>query len=212
MKVTTASVAFFVIVCCSPAISLAVPTLTINPNSDGSIYTCDGCNPVSDSSSVLVAGYIQGVVKFSSAEITAPVAQAFLTLNPYTLPLFGRNLEVYGYGTTLGQLDETDGNAGALLGTLVLPLNLGFGEDAFFDVTAFVNAVNAPYLGFNLRSAGGTDDFSSLELNYGHPSQLLITFLVPEPPVGALFVAALLVYCGVCRGRSLAIRGELHHC
>ena len=179
MKVTIASAALALFVCCAPAISEAVPTLTLNPNSDGSIYVCDGCNPVSERSTVLAAFYIQGIVKFSSEAITGLVSQALLTLNPYSLPLFGQNLEVYGYGTTLGQLDETDGDAGALLGTLVLPLDLGFGQDAFFDVTAFVNSVNAPFLAFNLRSPDGVDDFSSLESNYGHPSQLLLTFAVP---------------------------------
>jgi len=168
---------------------------------------CEGCNPVSEGSSVLAAFYIQGIVKFSSEAITGPVAQAFLTLNPYSLPLFGQNLEVYGYGTTLGQLDETDGNAGALLGTLVLPLDLGFGQDAFFDVTAFVNTVNAPFLAFNLRSPDGVDDFSSLELNYGHPSQLLITFAVPEPPLAILLGAALLAYFGISRRR---LTGQSH--
>jgi len=206
MKVTIASAALAVFVCCTPAISEAVPTLTINPNSDGSIYVCEGCNPVSDGSTVLAAFYIQGIVKFSSEAITAPVSQAFLTLNPYSLPLFGQNLEVYGYGTTLGQLDETDGNAGALLGTLVLPLDLGFGQDAFFDVTAFVNTVNAPFLAFNLRSPDGVDDFSSLEFNYGHPSQLLITFAVPEPPLATLLLAALLAYLGFSLHRLTAHR------
>ncbi len=206
MKDTIASVALAVVVCCSPAISQAVPTLTIDPNSDGSIYVCDGCNPVSDGSTVLAAFYIQGIVKFSSEAITGPVAQAFLTLNPYSLPLFGQNLQVYGYGTTLGQLDETDGDAGALLGTLVLPLDLGFGQDAFFDVTAFVNTVNAPFLAFNLRSPDGVDDFSSLEFNYGHPSQLLITFAVPEPPLATLLLAALLAYVGFSLHRLTAHR------
>ena len=206
MKVTIASAALAVFVCCAPANSEAVPTLTLNPNSDGSIYVCDGCNPVSEGSTVLAAFYIQGIVKFASEAITGPVSQALLTLNPYSLPLFGQNLDVYGYATTLGQLDETDGNAGALLGTLVLPLDLGYGQDAFFDVTAFVNSVNAPFLAFNLRSSDGVDDFSSLEFNYGHPSQLLITFAVPEPPLATLLLAALLAYVGLSLPRLTAHR------
>lgn len=199
MKGRLVSAALAVFLCCTPAITYAVP-ITINPTSDGSLYTCDGCNVVSDDATVLVSGYIQGAVKFSSGAITRPVSQAFLTLNPYTLPLHGPNLEVYGYGTTLGQLGETDANAGTFLGTLVLPADLGFGQDAFFDVTAFVNTVNAPFLAFNLRSAG-TDDFSSLEFNYGHPSQLLITFAVPEPSLTALLLAALLAYWGISQRR-----------
>jgi hypothetical protein len=209
MKVTMASVVFAVFACCSPLLSHAVPSLTLSPTSDGSLYTCDGCNIVSDGGSVLVAGYIQGAVKFASAEITGPITQAFLTLNPYTLPLFGQNVDVYGYGTTLGQLSETDANAGTFLGTLFLPANLGFGQDAFFDVTAFVTTVNAPFLAFNLRSVGGTDDFSSLELNYGHPSQLVITLAAPEPPLVVLLVAALLAYCGISQ-RRLTSRSHAH--
>ena len=116
-----------------------------------------------------------------------------LTLNPYGLPLFGPNVDVYGYGTSIGQLDDTDANAGTFLGTLVLPPNLGYGEDAFFDVTAFVANTHAPFLAFNLRSVG-TDVFSSLEFNYGHPSQLLITTAVPEPAPIALLLIGLLLW------------------
>ena len=165
--------------------------LTINPTSDGSLYTCVGCTIVSDGAYVLASGYIQGAIKFSSASINGKVTQAILSLNPYGLPLFGTNVDVYGYSTTIGQLDVTDANGGAFLGTLILPLDLGYGQDAFFDVTSFVASVNAPFLAFNLRSTG-TDVFSSLEYNYGHPSQLLVTTTVPEPTTSALLVAWLL--------------------
>lgn len=202
MKVTIVSAAIAAFVCLSPAISHAVPSLTLNPTSDGSLYTCEGCNVVSDDAYVLVSGYIQGAVKFSSALITGTVTRAFLTLNPYGLPLFGERVDVYGYGTTIGQLDVTDANAGTFLGTLVLPPDLGYGQDAFFDVTAFLVNATAPFLAFNLRSTD-TDVFSSLEYNYGHPSQLLITFAVPEPPLAALLVTALLVYCGISRRRLI---------
>lgn len=164
--------------------------ITINPSSDGSLYVCEGCNTVSDGNYVLASGYIQGVVKFSTASITGNVSQALLTLNPYGLPLWGTNLEVYGYGTTTGALVDADANAGTLLGTLSLPDDLGYGEDAYFDVTSFVTTVNTPYIAFNLRSSD-TDVFSSLEYNYGHPSQLLIS-TVPEPASLALITAGLL--------------------
>lgn len=167
--------------------------LTIDPTSDGSLYTCGGCNVVSDGAYVLTSGYIQGVVKFSSASITGTVTQAILTLNPYALPLWGTNVDVYGYGTTIGQLDLTDANAGTFLGTLALPPNLGYGQDAFFDVTSFIASTNAPFLAFNLRSTD-TDVFSSLEYNYGHPSQLLVTAAVPEPSTGLLLATGLLGY------------------
>lgn len=169
--------------------SYALP-ITIDPNADGSLYTCNSCNTVSDGAYVLTSGYIQGAVKFSTASITGSVSKALLTLNPYALPLWGSTVDVYGYGTTIGALDVTDANAGTLLGTLTLPADLGYGQDAYFDVTSFIANANSPYVAFNLRSTG-TDVFSSLEYNYGHPSQLLV-ITVPEPSSIALVAFGLL--------------------
>lgn len=200
MKTAVISLMLAALVCGSTLSDAAL--ITVDPTSDGSLYTCDGCNVVSDGAYVLTAGYIQGAVKFSSAAIVGTITQAFLTLNPYALPLFGTDVDVYGYGTSIGPLDGTDANAGALLGTLVLPANLGFGQDAYFGVTAFVAGTNAPFLAFNLRSTGA-DVFSSLEYNYGHPAQLLITTAVPEPATAALLLTGLLALAGIARGRSI---------
>ena len=169
--------------------SQAANALTLDPTSDGSLYVCDGCNVVSEGGYLMAAGYIQGAVKFSSTPITGTVTNATLSLNVYGLPI-GPDVDVYGYGTSVGQLEAADANAGTFLGTLPLPGNLGFGEDVFFDVTAFVAATHTPFLAFNLRTAG-TDIFSSLEINYGHPSQLLVT-MVPEPARATLSMIALL--------------------
>jgi hypothetical protein len=144
MKLTVVSLALAALAWCGSTISAA--NIIINPTSDGSLYTCATCNVVSDGAYVFTFDYIQGEVKFSSAAITGTITQAFFTLNPYGLPLFGPNVDVYGYGTSIGQLDVTDANAGTFLGTLVLPANLGFGQDAFFDVTAFVANTQAPFL------------------------------------------------------------------
>lgn len=111
-------------------------------------------------------------------------------MNPYGLPLWGSTVDVYGYGTTVGSLIAADANAGALLGTLILPANLRYGQDAYFDVTSFVASTHSPYVAFNLRSTG-MDVFSSLEFDYGHPSQLLVT-TVPEPSSVALIAVGLL--------------------
>lgn len=182
----------------------AVPII-INPTSDGALYACDGCNVVSDGAYVLADGYIQGAVKFSSAGIDGTVQSARLSLNPYGLPLWGPSVSVYGYGTSIGALDVSDADAGTFLGVLALPPGLGFGEDAFFDVTNFVASTNAAYLAFNLRTpSGGTDVFSSLEYNYGHPSQLILDvtpYGVPEPSTLALFASAILAVFIVSRRR-----------
>jgi hypothetical protein len=166
--------------------------LVINPTSDGSLYVCSGCNTVSDGAYLMASGYIQGDVKFSTASIHAPITKALLSLNPYALPLWGTSVQIYGYGTAIGALDASDANAGDYLGTLVLP-NLGFGEDVFFDVTDFMKTLSAPFAAFNLRTEpSGTDVFSSLEYNYGHPAQLTITESIPEPSTATLVLAAVL--------------------
>lgn len=169
--------------------------IAIDPSDDGSLYTCDGCNVVSDDAYVLVSGYIQGEIKFPTAPIRGPIVQALLSVNPYALPLFGPIVDVYGYGTPSGQIDASDANAGSLLGHWTLPA-LNFGQDAFFDVTDLVRGVATPYVAFNLRTpSGDTDVFSSLEFNYGHASRLTVTTAaaVPEAPTLALLALALAI-------------------
>lgn len=175
---------------------------TIDPTSDGSLYTCQGCNTVSEGAYVLTSGYIQGVVKFSTTPIVGNVSHALLSLNPYGLPLWGSFVDVYGYGTSTGTLQVADANAGTFLGSLNLPANLGYGQNAYFDVTPFVASTHTPYLAFNLRSTG-TDVFSSLEYNYGHPSQLIVT-TVPEPSSMALTIAGLFILGRVRKAKGRA--------
>ena len=167
-------------------------TQTINPISDGALYVCGGCNTVNDGAYVLVAGYIQGSIKFSNALIPDTFSSAFLTVNPYGLPLWGKEVNIYGYGTSISALNISDADAGTFLGKLTLPDNLGYGQDAYFDVTTFISQNTSPFVGFNLRSPG-TNVFSSLEYNYGHPSQLVFTTAtaVPEPKVYGMFLMGL---------------------
>jgi hypothetical protein len=153
--------------------------LTLTPSSDGSLYVCDGCNIVSEGAYVLVAGYIQGAIKFPTAKFAkaAKIKSAFLSINAYALPLFDLTVDVYGYTTAEGQLVDADANAGTLLGTLNIPADTGYGEPVLFDVKKFIgkSKAKAPFVAFNLRTDGGTDVFSSLEYNYGQPAQLLVT-------------------------------------
>lgn len=165
-------------------------TVVINPSDDGALYVCDGCNTVSNGGYVTVAGYIQGIVKFSTALISGPVGQALLTVNPYGLPLGNLNVDVYGIEANSGTINASDANAGTFLGTMYLPSTLGYGQDASFDVTAFVASAISPFVGFNLRNSGGSDIFSSIEYNYGHPSQLRVT-QAPEPTVAVLLIAGM---------------------
>ena len=122
-------------------------------------------------------------MKFGLSPVKGTVTQAVLSVNPYGLPLWGNPIDVYGYGTQIGNLDASDYHAGTYLGSWTLP-DLGFGQDAYFDVTSLFSSLNASYAAFDLRS-GGVDVLSSLGKNYGHPSELTIT-TIPEPSITAL--------------------------
>ncbi len=150
-------------------------SIVINPSDDGSIY--DNGNVVT-SAYLMAAGYIRGVVEFPISAIDGQIEKATLSVNPYGLPLWGPVVHLYGYPSNDGSLTSSDYDAGVFLGDWSLP-DLGYGEDAYFDVTNFLKTVTTPYVGFNLRTEG-TDVFSSLEHNYGHPSQLSVVY-IPEP-------------------------------
>lgn len=164
--------------------------IVISPSDDGSIYSSGS---VSDSAYLLASGSIQAVTEFSTAQITGAVSEALLSVNPYGLPLWGPVVHVYGYESTDGQLTSSDYNAGTFLGDWVLP-SLGYGEAAFFDVTSFLSSVTSDFVGFNLRTdSGGTNVFSSLEYNYGSPSQLIVTSVtnIPEPMTALLLLTGM---------------------
>ena len=130
-----------------------------------------------------------GVVKFALPTFQGSIDHVFLSINPYGLPLWGNPIDVYGYETQSGMLDATDFHAGTFLGSWQLP-PLGYGQDAFFEVTAFLQSVSSSFVGFTLRS-GDVDVLSSLHYNYGHPSELIVTTLIPEPSSVILGAAAL---------------------
>jgi hypothetical protein len=148
---------------------------TINPTADGSVYSNGG---VSAGAYLLCDGSIQAVAKFNISTIHEEITSATLSVNPYGLPIWGSTLHVYGFSGSSGALSSSDYNAGTFIGDWQLP-SLGYGQDAFFDVTGFLKGVTGQYAAFNLRS-NGTDVFSSNEYNYGHPAQLHVA-TVPEP-------------------------------
>lgn len=162
----------------SPTVCMA-NSVVINPSDDGSIYDSGS---VVTSAYLMAAGYIRGVVEFPISAIDGQIENATLSVNPYGLPLWGPVVHVYGYPSNDGHLTFSDYDAGVFLGDWSLP-NLGFGQDAYFNVTTFLQTVTTPYVGFNLRTEGGPDIFSSLEYNYGHPSQLSVVYIIPEPSV-----------------------------
>lgn len=169
-------------------------TVTLDPSSDGSLYTCSDCNPNLVTGSLLVSGYIQGVTIFPTASVSGQITQASLEVNPYGLPLSGPVVDVYGFTSTTGTASGADANTGTFLGAWTLPANLGYGQPAYFDVTSFVTSADSPYVGFNLRTpTGDTDVFSSVQENYGLPEQLTVSS-VPLPPSLFLLCSGLIPF------------------
>jgi hypothetical protein len=152
-------------------------SLTINPSDDGSVGSSGS---VDNSSYLMCTSGGRGIVEFPLAAVSEPISSAELSVNPYALPLWNPTIHVYGYASTDGVLTSSDYSAGTFLGDWALP-SLTFGQDAYFDVSAFLKTVSTPYVGFNLRvDSFSPNTFSSLERNYGHPSQLSIV-TIPEP-------------------------------
>jgi hypothetical protein len=160
----------------APILCLA-NSIVINPSDDGYCSIYDG--QVHTSTYLTTGGDIRGLVEFPISAVYGQIEKATLSVNPRALPLWSPVVSVYGYPSNDGRLTSSDCGEGAFLGYLLLPSDLRTGEDAYFDVTTFLKTVTTPYVGFNLRTAN-TDVFSSLESNYGHPSQLSVVF-IPEP-------------------------------
>lgn len=162
---------------------------TYLPVSDGSYYDCYGCAGPSDGAYVLSSSYIRGIVKFTNSSSLRSADTITFTLNPYGLPLFGDTIDLYGFTSAVAGLDEGDNSNLTLIGQFALP-ELGYGEDAFFDVTSFVQGARGRYVGFNIFS-NDTNVFSSVEYNYGNPSRLITTGgigAVPEPATWAMML------------------------
>lgn len=164
------------------------PSTTINPSSDGTFYSG---YTLYEQSSVYSSNSDIGAIKFSTSSISAPVHRATLALTTDSYPSEATNVRIYGYGSYLEKLQREDIYEATFLGTLTLstdPANW-WAHTYFFDVSNFVQNTAAPYLGFLLR-ADHFVAFSSLEHNYGYPSQLSVQ-TVPEPSAYALLLAGL---------------------
>jgi hypothetical protein len=173
--VTIACMLTFVVVSCI----VSAADIRINPTNDGYIHPNGSVNT---SSYVMVTNSYRGIMVFSTSPITEEIAHASLSINPYATPVWIKQLAVYAYQKNDSEIVPSDYSAGVFLGYWSLPEVYTHGQDDFFDVTQFMQGVSSSFVGFNLRAAttGATDVFSSLEYNYGHPSQLTIA-LVPEP-------------------------------
>jgi len=166
-------------------------TLVVNPVDTGSIYVCNGCDPMPNRLYMTVGAYIRGEADFPTASFPADITRALLSVNPYSLPLGLTQLDVYGYASQNATISAADLNSPTFLGVWDLPSGLGYGDDAFYDVTNFLHSVNASYVDFILEGTGGADQFSSLQHNYSHASQLTLT--IPEPASFTLALAGLVV-------------------
>jgi hypothetical protein len=143
------------------------------------------CADIYSSGSVVTGSYlsasgnIHGGLEFAAFNASQATA-ILLELNPYGLPLFGTNVNVYGFDGGTGTLMSSNFNSGTLIGVWTLPKGLNYGQVTTFDVTAFVKSTKGPYFGFILVSTG--DLFSSTSINYGTPPELYV-IAPPLPPL-----------------------------
>ena len=129
------------------------------------------------------AGNIHGGLEFAAFN-AGQSTSILLELNPYGLPLFDLNVNVYGFDNATGTLMSSNYNSGTLIGVWALPPGLTYGQVATYDVTAFVKSAQGPFFGFILVANGG-DVFSSTSMNYGTPPELYVIAPVPSPSLKA---------------------------
>lgn len=136
------------------------------------------------------AGNIRGGLEFAASD---PIySSVLLALNPYGLPMFDLNVNVYGFDGGTGTLYGSNWYSGTLIGTIVFPANVNYGQVETLDVTTFVHSVKGPFFGFILQAPGG-DVLSSLNYNYGTPPELIATLSTLPPtlavnPIGDQFI------------------------
>lgn len=203
MKLTTLFAGVAMAIACATGPAMAGVTTTINPVSDGSLYICLGCNPnpVDFGGQVLVAGYIQGDVRFATSAIPAgQLKNAELTLSPSAWPVWGSEVQVYGYTDSGPTLSLADANRGTLLGQIDFA-NLYSGPESL-DVTPFLRTNHGAYIGFDLIS-NGTDFFSAPTLSV---TLSPVPAPAPEPSVWVLMMAGVGLLGAALRRRWAGLR------
>jgi hypothetical protein len=147
----------------------------ITPVADGSIANWPDASVTIVTNSRLHVDRIRtGVLEFRNFQ-SQSYRSIRLSLNLYGLPVYTPSVRVYGYDYADGLITANDAQRGRYLGRLLLPEDLGFGEETFFDVTRFVHSVRGNRFGLALKSDDDTAEFSSLEMNYGTPPHLVAT-------------------------------------
>ena len=154
----------------------ATTTVTLNPSADGSISSNLSIVTINY---LTAAGATRGVAVFPLNALTGSIQSAFLDLNPYGLPVAPTGT-LFGMAATSGNLVSSQYTGGSNLGAITFPSGTTFGQVRRFDVTAFIQTLDADFVAFRIETSSGIMQLSSLEYNYGKPAQLVVT-LVPEP-------------------------------
>jgi Bacterial Ig domain len=159
-------------------------TITVGTVSTTNNILPVACAEIYSSGNVVSGSYlgtganIRGGLEFAASD---PIySSVLLALNPYGLPMGDFNANIYGFDGGTGTLYGSNWYSGTLIGTIVFPANVTYGQVETLDVTRFVQSAKGPYFGFIIQAPGG-DIFSSLNYNYGTPPQLIAT-LSTQPP------------------------------
>ena len=145
-----------------------IPVVCANIGSTGGVSTNTYLSP---------GGNVHAGVQFP-VFTPPPDSQFYLALNPYGLPVFQSNVDVYAFDGGNGTFTGADYNRGTYLGSIIFPANVTYGQVATLEVTKFVQSVKGPYFGFTLH---GQATLSSVAYNYGTPPQIFRTLSTLPP-------------------------------
>jgi hypothetical protein len=148
----------------------------------------------------------EGALVFSEFNSSA-YSNVSLEINPYGEPMWDSNLNVYGFSSTTGTFSPGEYGMGTYLGTYTNLSSIGFGQEAFLNITSFVQSNTAPYFGILLQDPNtadiGPDVLSSTRYNYGNPSEIIAS---PEPSSWMLALIASIVLMSFAIGAPPPIK------